>query len=96
MELVCGLLLWGIACPLLCGVVAKEKGYDVAGWVVIGFFLGIFAVIWILVLSPNQQELESRSLASRDTKRCPHCAEHIRIEAKICRYCGRSLTERGD
>ena len=26
-----------------------------------------------------------------DTKPCPHCAEWIRVAAKICRFCGRDV-----
>lgn len=26
-------------------------------------------------------------------KPCPHCAENIKLEARVCRYCGRSVVE---
>ncbi len=29
---------------------------------------------------------------AEDTKQCPHCAETIRAEAKVCRFCGRELS----
>ena len=95
MELVI-VLIWIILCPIFCGIVANKKGRNVGGWVVIGFVLGIFGLIWILLLSPNQQVVAANSLQARETKRCPHCAEHIRFDTNVCRYCGRSLTAQGD
>lgn len=34
----------------------------------------------------------SETIKPLDTKNCPYCAETIKAEAKICRFCGRDLT----
>ena len=52
------LILW-LLFGIICGVVASRKGRSGFGWFFIGCLLGIFGLIWILVISPNQQRLEA-------------------------------------
>lgn len=35
---------------------------------------------------------ETVSINNNDTKECPFCAEKIKLNAKICRFCGRDIT----
>ena len=43
-------ILWLIFCPIFCGIVASNKDRSVVGWAFEGLILGIFALIWILLL----------------------------------------------
>ena len=43
-------------------------------------------------MKSNTQELEKRQLKS-GYKKCPACAELIKIEAKICKHCGTEQAE---
>lgn len=48
------------------------------------------------LIETHQAELASQRAggaeeAEGETKVCPHCAEHIKRAAKVCRYCGRDV-----
>jgi hypothetical protein len=47
------------------------------------FALIVCVLVWILVRVVRP--------ALGDTKICPHCAQTIKAEAKICRFCGRDV-----
>ena len=76
----------------LVGVVASNKGHS-------GVLYGIFAlvaspilgILVVLCLKPNVKAVEMAKIEGGENKKCPFCAEIIKAEATVCRYCGRDM-----
>ncbi len=71
---------------LLPAFIAKSKGRSFILWLIYGVLLPIIAVFHAILLKPNDNKLLSDGM-----KKCPYCAEIIKPEAVVCRYCGRDL-----
>ena len=67
--------------------IAKKKGRSFWKWWLYGFCLFIIAIIHSAVIN----ETDAHRLLGGKYKKCPYCAELIKSEAIVCRYCGRDL-----
>jgi hypothetical protein len=84
------LLFWSILIGLIPAAIAHNKGQSFLGWWIFGAALFIIALPAALILKPDAQQIERLALSSGGRK-CPHCTEIIKREAKVCRFCGRDL-----
>jgi hypothetical protein len=83
-------IIVAILIGLLPAFIAQGKGKSFVSWWIYGALLFIVALPHALLLRPDAQALESRELA-QGNKRCPFCAEIIKRQARVCRFCARAL-----
>jgi hypothetical protein len=82
---------------LIPAKIARSKGYAFGKWWVYGFLIFIVAIIHACVLKPKASSTtmngsgNTKNISAESTKKCPYCAETIKAEAKICRFCGKEL-----
>lgn len=88
------LIPW-IIFSILAGVIADNKGRSGVGFFFLSLLLSpIVGLIWALACQKNTEVLEKKDIQSGSMRKCPFCAEMVKAEAKICRYCQRELPEK--
>ena len=70
--------------------IASSKGYSFALWWFFGATLFVVALPIALLMSPNLAAIE-RSKLCEGMKKCPFCAELVKVEARVCKHCGRDF-----
>lgn len=74
-------LLVNAGLAIIPATIARNKGYKPFWFWAFGFIVSfLIALIWVLLMKPGWQ------------KKCPHCCEMIKPDAKVCRYCGRNIS----
>lgn len=81
---------------ILPAAIARSKGRSFFGFWIYGALLFIVALPHAILCAPNTDSIEARQLSTGERRKCPHCAELIKKEARICRYCGNSVEPEND
>jgi len=75
--------IW-LLCGLLGVAAANARGWNVAVGFLAGVVLGPLSILLFFV----DGVVKSPEPGADLTKRCGQCAEDVRPDAKVCRYCG--------
>ena len=74
------IFVFGMILGVIPGMIADKKGHSFVFWRFFGTLLFIIALPAALLLT------------DRNTKKCPQCAELVKLDALRCRHCGHDFT----
>ena len=95
------LIIFWFALAFIAAAIASRKGRSGFGFFLLAVILSpLIGIICALVARPDTERTERQALKEGTARRCPYCAEVVRIAAVKCRHCQSELQaieqDRGD
>jgi len=78
------LLFWSLLGVLIGYAASQKRGFSPVGGVFGGILLGPLAFLMFAV--------NGIASAKERGKKCPYCAEWVKVEAVACKHCGRDIS----
>jgi hypothetical protein len=93
------LVAWVIV-AFIAAKIAGDKGRSYGKTLALGLiFSPLISLLVAFALSPNSKKQETNALREGTSRKCPSCAELVKVEANVCRFCGvhlpRELLDKG-
>jgi hypothetical protein len=84
------IFLFWVIFSILVSVYAGKKGRSGGGFFLLSLLLSpLIGFLIALLVQPRRERIALQA----GMKKCQHCAEFVRAEAKICRYCQREILD---
>jgi hypothetical protein len=84
-------LIFAAILGVIVGMIARSKGRAFFPWWLYGTLIFIVAIVHVILIKPNEAHAEREALATG--KKCPRCAEIVKEQARVCRFCGHEFPE---
>lgn len=88
-----GFLVSSVLLGLIPAAIAWYKGRSFWLFWLYGTLVFVVALPHAILAHRNERKLEERLLSRGEHRRCPHCAEIIKKDAMVCRFCGNEAKE---
>ena len=85
------LFTWFMFCIIVGLFAAYRRGRSGLGWFLLSCLISPLLAGLLVAVLPDRRFIERQRQESLSSRKCPFCAELIRRDAIVCRYCGRDL-----